>query len=78
MTVFVLQHSHILFDDIEEVFLIGVYSTPTKAHEAIVRLSKHPGFCDTPEGFHVSEILVDKDQWSEGYVMLYPDGEKEE
>jgi hypothetical protein len=37
---------------------------------AITRLSKVPGFSETPTGFHIDEYQVDKYQWVEGYSTL--------
>ena len=68
--VFVLQHVHTRDDDTEDVKFIGVYSTRENAQAAIARLSAAPGFSETPNGFHIDEYQVDKDQWTAGYVAL--------
>ena len=54
-------------DGTEDIKFIGVYSSRKNAQEAIVRLGKAPGFADAPDGFHIDEYQVDKDQWVEGY-----------
>ncbi len=66
-SVFVLQHGHPTRDDVEDVKLIGVYSSREKAQAAIARLVLAPGFSDAPDGFHIDEYRVDQDQWVEGY-----------
>jgi hypothetical protein len=68
--VFVVQHVHTLDDDVEDIKLIGVYSSRENAEAAVARLSRQPGFADAPDGFHVDEYRVDQDQWTEGYVTV--------
>ncbi len=68
MKVFVLQHVHSLGNEAEDVKLIGVYSSRENAQAAITRLSRAPGFSETPEGFHIDEYEMDKDHWVEGYI----------
>jgi hypothetical protein len=79
--VFVVQHFHILPGDVEDVKLIGVYSSAMSAHSAVSRLRQQPGFNEHPDivdpstesdeqGFHVSEVTLDEDHWAEGYVTL--------
>jgi hypothetical protein len=67
--IYVLQHVHAIGDD-EDVKLIGVYSSREKAQAAIARLSKAPGFSEAPDGFHIDEYHLDKDQWAEGFSTL--------
>ena len=69
-SVFVLQHVHSREDGVEDVKFIGVYSSREKADAAVARLSRLPGFSDTPDGFHVDEYRVDQDHWVEGYVTV--------
>jgi hypothetical protein len=84
MKVYVLHHSHILEeDDIEDVKLIGVYSTEEAARAAVVRLDAMPGFSETPkllteddeprEGFEITPYDLDEDGWTEGFVTLRDD-----
>ncbi|MBL8792736.1 MAG: hypothetical protein JNM56_02395 [Planctomycetia bacterium] len=68
-SVFVLQHVHSREDGNEDVKFIGVYSSREKADGAVARLSHLPGFSDAPDGFHVDEYRVDRDQWVDGYVV---------
>ncbi len=68
--VYVLQHVHSTDDGAEDFKLIGVYSSRENAQAAITRLRQAPGFSDAPDGFHIDEYQVDKDQWVEGYSTL--------
>jgi hypothetical protein len=69
-SVFVLQHVHAREDGVQDVKFIGVYSSRDKAHEAVARMVRLPGFADTPDGFHIDEYRVDQDHWVEGYVVV--------
>ncbi|MBW3541790.1 MAG: hypothetical protein KY476_16100 [Planctomycetes bacterium] len=69
-SVFVLQHVHSRPDGDEDVKLVGVYSSRQKADAAVARLSRMPGFADAPDGFHIDEYRLDRDQWAEGYVAV--------
>ena len=69
--VFVLQHVHTVSDgedEDEDIKLIGVYSTEAHAQAAISRLSTQAGFRDHLDGFHISPLTLDKDQWTEGFI----------
>ena len=68
--VYVLQHVHSQEDGNEDVKFIGVYSSRENAQTAITRMRQAPGFSDAPEGFHIDEYEVDKDQWVEGYTTV--------
>jgi hypothetical protein len=68
--VYVLQHVHSLDDGGEDVKFVGVYSTRDNAQAAVARLRRAPGFSDAPDGFHIDEYQIDKDQWVEGYATL--------
>ena len=80
--VFVLQHVHTLPDDVEDVKLIGVYSSRDEALKAVDRQRQHPGFKDFPllvdpsvegrgpDGFHIGEYQLDLDYWYEGFVTV--------
>jgi hypothetical protein len=68
-SVFVLQHSYELSETGEdETKFIGVYSTMEKAQEAVLRLSKQPGFKDFSDYFYINEYEIDQDNWCEGFV----------
>jgi hypothetical protein len=70
--VFVLMHAHELTPDLEDIKLIGVYSTEVKAYSALKRAESLQGFSDTREGFHVQAYELDKDHWLEGFVTQLP------
>ena len=60
-------HTHEIGNESDEK-LIGVYRTHEDAKAAIGRLSDKLGFRDAPEGFEVSEYVLGKDHWTEGYI----------
>lgn len=73
--VYVLSHHHRMrydnqltgtleFDDIK---LIGLFKSRREAHEAIVKLSKQPGFDTTPSGFKIEKFELDTVRWSDGF-----------
>jgi hypothetical protein len=72
MDVYVLHHVHEIEPDHEDAKLIGVYSTEDEARKAIERLKGQPGFCDSPEGFQIDRYALDQDNWTEGYITMYP------
>ena len=74
MKVFVLHHSYEPEPDVDEVKLIGVYSSRGAVGAAIERLSARPGFRDVPSGFEADCYTVDMDHWTDGFVRLLPDG----
>lgn len=70
MKVYVLHHTNVVNDDEEDVKLVGVYSSMAEADKAIQRKLKFPGFSETPDGFHIDEYEVDRDAWSEGFIII--------
>jgi len=70
-TVFILQHERQETEEMEgDVKFIGAYSSQASAESAIERLRKQPGFRDHPENFSIDKYEIDKDYWSEGFVVL--------
>ncbi|NII85340.1 MULTISPECIES: hypothetical protein [unclassified Pedobacter] len=71
--VYLLWHTH--YDESlsggEDVKLIGVYSTETKAEEALLRAKQLDGFKDFHEGFEISVNVLDKDEWTSGFITNY-------
>ena len=67
--VFVVQHLHEI-DDVEDVKMIGVYSSRASAEAAVLRLSTQPGFRENPAGFHIDPYSLDQDHWIEGFSTL--------
>ncbi len=71
--VFILQHCYEYGENNEftETKFIGVYSSQEQAVCAINRLKNKKGFKDYPlECFYVDEYMLDKDQWSEGFITF--------
>lgn len=66
--VYVLQHVHERDDGVDDVKLIGVFSSHQKAEAAAQRLRGQPGFSEVPDGFHIDEYRLDREHWVEGYV----------
>jgi homoserine kinase type II len=54
-------------EDIE--LLIGVYSSDGEARAAIDRVKDKPGFSDFPQGFEVCPYSLNRDRWTEGFVL---------
>jgi hypothetical protein len=50
-----------------EIKFIGVFSTVEMAENVIKRLEPKAGFCDHPEGFEISEQILDLVGWQEGF-----------
>lgn len=67
--VFIVQHIH-LIDELEDIKIIGIYSSEKKAKLAIKRFSIMPGFRDSIDGFHIDKYKLDADNWVEGYVTV--------
>ena len=67
--VFALQHSYEDEDGVEDVKVIGIYSSRQLAESAKVRLREQPGFREKVGGFHIDEYLLDEDNWKEGFVL---------
>ena len=55
--------------DVEGEKLIGVYASERDADDAISRLREQPGLVDVPFGFLKSEYELNKDHWTEGFVI---------
>ncbi|MGY4398209.1 hypothetical protein ACVWZA_003413 [Sphingomonas sp. UYAg733] len=68
MIVYVLQHSHRINDDEDDVKFIGVYASHDDAKSAAERTKLLPGFMDAADGFNIDKYLVGEDNWIEGYI----------
>ena len=77
-SVFVVQHVRSESDS-EDTKMIGVYSSREEAEAAVERKRKFSGFSDFPRivdpmvdkeesGFYISEMILNHDYWSEGFV----------
>ncbi len=79
--VYVLQHSHVLEQDFEDIKNCGVFSTRERAEQAFNELRKKPGFRDFPElcngendleeGFFIGRCEIDRIEWSDGYATVH-------
>ncbi len=49
--------------------LIGVYESEQDAGAAVERLKSKPGFADFSQGFQVVPYELNKDHWTEGFVI---------
>lgn len=65
--VYLVQHSRELESEVEDVKLIGIYSSAAAADRAVARLRSMPGFSQFPDGFHVDRYELDVDHWTEGF-----------
>ncbi|MEU8520515.1 hypothetical protein [Streptomyces sp. NBC_01216] len=64
--------------DEEEWRIVGVYADMAAAEvqrEASILL---PGFRDEPDCFEISPLLIDQDEWVDGYFTEYPDGRQQD
>jgi hypothetical protein len=66
-SVFLVWHTHEVGGESDEK-LIGVYRSREDAEAAITRLSDRPGFRDTLNGFEITEYVIGRDHWVEGFV----------
>ena len=67
---YVLQHVTSSTPGVEEVKLIGVYSSEKEATQAIARLKGLPGFSKFPDAFHIDPYPINRDHWAEGFATL--------
>ena len=69
-SVYLLWHTHIdeSLEGGEDVKLIGVYSTMSKAEGALSRTKVLDGFKEQPENFEISCNKLDKDEWTFGFI----------
>jgi hypothetical protein len=65
--VYTLEHEYEPRPGVDEAKLIGIYSTRELAEQAKARVRDKPGFQDHPEDFLISEVLLDRDGWTEGF-----------
>lgn len=68
MKVYMVDHVHEHASGNEDIKLIGIYSTRQLAREAVKRMKIKRGFRDQPKNFYISQITVDEDHWTEGFV----------
>lgn len=75
--VYLLTHSFVHDDECETeaFFLLGVYSTRSKAESRLKEARQLPGFRRYPDGFVIDEYELDKDEWTSGFATMTEDGE---
>ncbi|MEP6644149.1 MAG: hypothetical protein ABJA69_06610, partial [Acidobacteriaceae bacterium] len=49
--------------------LIGVYLSDEEARAAIKRMKDKPGFADFPQGFEMCPYSLNRDHWTDGFVL---------
>lgn len=69
-TVTLLWHTRSDDPEMEDSKLLGVYSSPQSAEQAMAQLGEKPGFADHPEGFLAELHELDKILWAEGFVSV--------
>jgi len=70
MQVYILHHTHSLYEDNDDIKLIGVYSTYQKATEAQIKLESVVGFKEHLDGFSIEEYDLNVSSWQEGFVTI--------
>ncbi len=68
--IYLLHHVHEFDDGHEDVKLIGGYTSEQSALEAKQRVFNKPGFRERPSGFIISELVLNRDGWVDGYVTV--------
>ncbi|OCG41473.1 hypothetical protein A9G29_07200 [Gilliamella sp. Fer2-1] len=68
--VYVLYHIRDITIAAENKKRIGTYSSYKLAKEAKNRVKDLPGFIDYPDGFYISEYVIDKDYWADGFKAM--------
>jgi hypothetical protein len=69
--VFLVRHARESYDGIDDIKFIGVYSTEKKAQLAVEHAKTLPGFKETPDGFHVEGLLLNRSGWLSGFVTVH-------
>ena len=67
-SVYLLQHVAREGSDDEDVKVLGIYSSRSKANLATGRLVRLAGFNQYPDGFHVDRYRLDRSEWTEGFM----------
>jgi hypothetical protein len=66
--VYILQHSYEV-EGVDEIKLIGIFSTEYNARVVIDQLKNQNGFNKFPETcFHLDKILLDDYKWQSGFI----------
>lgn len=57
-------------EDFDDVKVLGIYSSPEAAANAISRARSRPGFADEPDCFVIDAYALDEDGWTDGFVTI--------
>jgi hypothetical protein len=57
-------------EDGDDLKKLGVYSSEQRASERIEQAGSLPGFIGEPDCFMINRHLVDRDEWTEGFVVV--------
>jgi hypothetical protein len=68
-SVFLLWYVRLGDTDDEDELLIGCYSTEAEARAAVERLKMKPGFVDSPDSFQIHPHQINRDSWTEGFIL---------
>ena len=68
-SVFLLWYVHAPDTAEEDELFIGAYSTEEEAKAAIERLKDKPGFVDATDGFQICPYEINRDHWTEGFIV---------
>lgn len=68
--VYILHHGRDLEDGHEDIKILGIFSSESKASELVKKYKKMPGFKDSPDGFSINKYIIDKSEWTEGFTTL--------
>ena len=68
-SVFLLWYVHAPDTANENELLIGAYTAEEEAKSAIERLRDRPGFVNGPDGFQVHRYELNRDNWTDGFVI---------
>lgn len=66
--IYLVQHCYEV-NDVDEIKLIGIFSTEELANNAINDLIDKPGFKTLPkECFTISNLKIDEYSWKDGFI----------
>ncbi|MEL1136604.1 hypothetical protein AAC978_15640 [Desulfitobacterium sp. THU1] len=68
-SVFLLQHCYEV-NNIEEIKIIGIYSSRSKAELVVEKYKGLLGFRNYPNSFFIDEYRLDEDNWTEGFIGI--------
>lgn len=67
MKIYLLQHVHEISSEIEDIKIIGVYSSIEQANKVKESLKNKPGFSKNHEGFSIDEYELGRTFWEDGF-----------